>query len=68
MIQTIRRRIKGAKQMKLSANQIAFILDGLEFFDDDGDDYMSHDGTYHLTNQEIDELTQMLQTELEKLK
>ena len=50
--------------MKLNANQIAFILAGLEFFDDDGD---FEDGKYYLTEQECNETIQMLQTELEKM-
>lgn len=54
--------------MKLNANQISAILDGLRFFDDDGDDYESHDGSYHLTDKEFNELIQMLETELERLK
>lgn len=54
--------------MNLNPNQISAILDGLRHFDDDGEDYWSYDGTHHLTEQEVDELIQMLEAELERLK
>jgi hypothetical protein len=52
--------------MNLNKNQIAFILAGLEFFDDDGD--FDDEGGYYLTEQECNETIQMLKSELEKLK
>lgn len=53
--------------MNLNANQIAFILDAIDMFEDFGD-YTSEDGTYSLTEKEIDEFIEMLQTELKELK
>lgn len=54
--------------MNLNPNQVSAILDGLRLFDDDGDDYESYDGNYRLTDKEFNELIQMLQAELERLK
>ena len=50
----------------LSANQIAFILAGLELFDDDGD-FDDEEGKYSLTEQECNELIQKLQSGLDRL-
>lgn len=50
----------------LNASQIAFILAGLELFDDDGD-FDDDGGKYHLTEQECNELIQKLQSGLNRL-
>ena len=52
--------------MNLNANQLAFLIDGVNFFDT-FDDYWSYDGKYHLTIDEIEELRVMLLQERNRL-
>ena len=47
-----------------SPAEISFILDGIDLFDEDDDDYVSEDGKYKLTNKQIENLKIKLKEKL----
>ena len=50
--------------MKLTPNQISFILYAMEFYAADDDDYISGDGIYKLTDAECKQLVRELLDEI----
>jgi hypothetical protein len=49
--------------MELNKNQLAFIRDAIDMYEDYGD-YVSSDGNYKLTEDEVDEVISMIREAL----
>lgn len=55
------------RNIEVDANKIAFLLDAISLFDDDGD-YENEDGKYSLSEEQINKFVMTLKTLLEGIK